>query len=104
MAHLMNETGPRLDAPLSLECGLASRPRPGEEVSGDDCLIKVHPRGVLLAMVDGLGHGSEATAAARAAIQILAAHPGEPVVALMQRCHAGLLATRGVAMTLLSID
>jgi negative regulator of sigma-B (phosphoserine phosphatase) len=89
---------------LSLECGFASRPRPGEAVSGDDFLVKAHPRGVLLAMVDGLGHGNEATAASRTAIEILAAHPGEPVIALMERCHAGLKDTRGVAMTLISID
>jgi hypothetical protein len=60
--------------------------------------------GMLVALIDALGHGPEAEAAARAAVPILQAHAGEPVVTLVQRCHEGLQKTRGAAMSLASFD
>jgi len=45
--------------------GVAERALPGQTVSGDKYLVKPLADGVLLAVVDGLGHGGEATAAAK---------------------------------------
>jgi len=53
---------------------VASRPLPGEVVCGDRHLIKPTTDGVLAAVVDGLGHGDEATAAAKTAIAVLESH------------------------------
>src|SRR5881396_3494806 len=58
--------------------------------------------GPLAAVMDGLGHGPEAASAARQAAGILEASAGEPVIALVQRCHDGLRRTRGVVMSLAS--
>ena len=93
----MDPTAGRL--PL-LEWGIASRPIPGETESGDQYVVHPRPDGVLLAVVDGLGHGPEAAAAARVATGILQAHAQEPLVPLVQRCHEALRSTHGVVMTL----
>jgi hypothetical protein len=58
----------------------------------------------LIAAVDGIGHGDEAAAAAVAAGAILEAHAADPVTALFHRCHEGLRATRGVVMSVASLD
>jgi serine phosphatase RsbU (regulator of sigma subunit) len=60
--------------------------------------------GVLLAAVDGLGHGEEAAAAAKIAVTTLEEFPGESVIALVNRCHKRLLESRGVVMSLASFD
>lgn len=81
----------------------ATRALPGESVSGDRCLVKRFSSGVLLAAIDGLGHGREAADASKAAVQILDRHAGEPVLDLIQRCHEELRGTRGVVMSLASL-
>jgi hypothetical protein len=83
---------------------VASRPFPGESRSGDLHLVEPFSGGVLLAAVDGLGHGPEAGDAAAATTAILASHAGEPIAPLVQRCHQALMATRGVAMSLASVS
>lgn len=87
-----------------VEWSVASLPHPEHLVSGDLHLVAPSRDGVLIAVVDGLGHGDEATVAARAAIAVLGEHPDEPLVPLLQRCHTALKNTRGVVMTLVAID
>jgi serine phosphatase RsbU (regulator of sigma subunit) len=87
-----------------VEWSVISRALPGESVSGDQHVVVSFPGGVLLAVIDGLGHGAEATFAAHKAMEVLIRHAAESVVALVHRCHGALQATRGAAMTLLSID
>jgi phosphoserine phosphatase RsbX len=83
-----------------LEWGTAGRPIPGETESGDQYVVHPRPDGVLLAVVDGLGHGSEAAAAARVAVATLQAHAHEPLIPLVHCCHEALRPTQGVVMTL----
>ena len=82
-----------------IEWSVAARPLPGEEVSGDAHVVQSFPDGLLVAVVDGLGHGSEAAEAASVATAILTEHAHEPPVSLVRRCHEGLIGTRGVAMS-----
>ena len=84
----------------SLEYGVAQKALPGEAVSGDLHLVLPHGRGVLLAVVDGIGHGREATAAAEIAVATLRARPEDNVLQHFRRCHAALGDSRGVVMTL----
>ena len=77
---------------------------PGQGESGDQHLVCCHQRGILVAAIDGIGHGEEAANAAKAAVAILKAGVDEPVISLLQRCHEGLRATRGVVLSLASID
>lgn len=83
---------------------VAERPIPGQNESGDQYLVAQHPGGVLVAVVDGLGHGTQACIAAKVAVATLAAQPGDPVQVLMQRCHDALKKTRGAVVTLASFD
>jgi negative regulator of sigma-B (phosphoserine phosphatase) len=91
--------------PLSLvDFGVAQIPHAGQTVSGDRHTLSPFPDGMLLAVADGLGHGTEAAAAADAAIATLEAHPEEPVIALLKRCHEALKGTRGAALSLVSFN
>src|SRR5438034_10764154 len=87
-----------------IECGIASRAMDGESESGDKYLVQYFENGVLLALVDGLGHGPEAAEAARCAVQTLREHAGESVLALTQHCHGSLQRTRGAVMSLASVS
>lgn len=87
-----------------VDWSIASRPITGQAVSGDLHLVKPTEQGVLLAVVDGVGHGDEATAAAQSAVAILESHANEPVVSLFRRCHEALMESRGVVMTLASVN
>lgn len=98
------KTLPALHREHGVEWSFASRALPGETVSGDLHLVVPARYGVLIAVIDGLGHGDEATAAAQKAATLLAAQADEFVVTLMHRCHEALLSTRGAAMTLLALN
>lgn len=87
-----------------IEWAVAARPLPGEAESGDCYVISPFPKGVLVAVVDGLGHGEDAARAARIAATTLEAHARESIVALLKRCHASLAGTRGVVMSLASFN
>jgi len=76
----------------------------GETVSGDMYLIRPFPNGVLVAAVDGLGHGPDAAASAQVAISTLETNADQPIVALVRRCHEALKGLRGVVMSLASFD
>jgi phosphoserine phosphatase RsbX len=88
----------------TIDWAVASRPMPGQSVSGDVHVVATCEGGVLVAVIDGLGHGEEATAAARIAASVLEQHAGEPVVALVQQCHRALQRTRGVVMTVVAVN
>lgn len=87
-----------------LDYWVAVRPMPGYCDCGDQYLVATFPDGVLLAVVDGLGHGQEAAVAAGAAVATMAEHAGEPVEVLAQRCNEALKETRGAVMSLASLN
>ena len=89
---------------VNVDWGVAARSIAGQSVSGDLHLVQPFDHGVLLAVVDGVGHGDEATLAARQAIATLTTHAHEPVIKLIQRCHRTLAQTRGAVMTLASLN
>src|SRR2546422_418308 len=86
-------------APALIEWGVASLALPGEAESGDRHLVKPVGTGVLVAVVDGLGHGAEAASAAKAAVAALERHASESPVPLLERCHRALKGTRGAVMS-----
>lgn len=92
------------DAARWVELGVAARTLSGQEASGDREVVRLLPHGVLIAALDGLGHGAEAAEVARRACASLERHAGESVIALLKRCHADLVGTRGVALSLASLD
>ena len=86
-----------------LEWGVASQASPGENRSGDLHVLEQGPWGSLAAVVDGLGHGEEAAAAAEIASEILRHGADEPLAGLVKRCHQALKLTRGAVMTVVSL-
>ncbi|HEU5260417.1 MAG TPA: SpoIIE family protein phosphatase [Gemmatimonadales bacterium] len=83
-----------------IEWGVAALAIAGERESGDLHLVKAVGRGVLVSVVDGLGHGAEAAAAARTAVATLNRHADDALLPLLRRCHTALHGTRGVVMSL----
>ncbi len=81
------------------EWAVASRPRAGEDVSGDAAVVSSAEDVFLVAVVDALGHGPEAAATAVVACSALHAFAGEEVTAALERCHERLRGTRGAAVS-----
>lgn len=91
-------------APPLIDWGFATAMRAGERESGDLHIVKPVRSDVLVAVVDGLGHGAEAGAAARVAVALLDRHADEPLLRLFERCHEALVGTRGVVMSAARFD
>lgn len=100
----MNVCNKATDGPPLIEWGVAAQAFAGRVESGDQYLIEPFPKGVLVAVVDGLGHSNRAAAVAKAAIVTLKNYAHEPVIPLFKRCHEELRGTRGVVMSLASLN
>lgn len=87
-----------------IEWGVASAVMPGESESGDSYVVEGFDQGVLVGVVDGLGHGSEAALAARTVGATLADFARESVIALFRHCNEAAQKTRGVVMSLASFS
>ena len=55
----------------AISWGVAESPLPGEHESGDRHVVQLSAAGVLIAAIDGMGHGAEAAAAAKLAASTL---------------------------------
>lgn len=87
-----------------VEWSLRERTLPGETQSGDRCLVKEVWEGVLIAVIDGIGHGGEAARAADVALETIEANAERSFSLLLQKCHSNLRKTRGVVMSLAYVD
>ena len=86
------------------DCGTACAPYPGEVACGDRAVVAEAGGRILVAAIDGLGHGVDAEAAALEAVRALELGPGEALEDLFARCDTRLRATRGVVMGLAQLD
>jgi len=82
-----------------IEVGTAVRALHRGERSGDRAVVLEGPHSVLVAAIDGLGHGPAAAAAADVAAAVLEQHGANDLVELFSRCHKALASTRGAVMT-----
>lgn len=88
-----------------IEWATASRPRPGEQLCGDQAVaVDVDGAAALFGVLDGLGHGPAAAAAAVAGVEALANARKERLEVLVALSHRVLTGTRGAAMSLARID
>src|SRR5258707_3223169 len=87
-----------------VEYGVAKFVLPGQSESGDQHLVCCNRNGILVAAIDGIGHGEAAANAARAAAALLRSSADEPIISLVERCHEKLRATRGVVLSLAFIE
>jgi phosphoserine phosphatase RsbX len=83
-----------------LEYGLAKHAHVGEGESGDLHMVCCNQNGVLIAVIDGIGHGEEAAEVATTAAALLQSSVDEPVISLVERCHEKLRGSRGVVLSL----
>lgn len=83
-----------------VEYGLAKHAHAGEGESGDLHMVCCNQNGVLIAAIDGIGHGEGAAEAARSAAALLRASADEPVISLVEQCHEKLKGTRGAVLSL----
>lgn len=91
-------------ARTSIRIAAASRPYAGETTNGDGWQVDWHGDTCRIAIIDGLGHGPEAATAASLAQEMLASHPDLAPEPALRACHAGLVGTRGAAISIASID
>ena len=87
-----------------MEWGVAASTLQGQKESGDQHLIAETSRGFLLAAIDGVGHGQEASVAAKIAASVLNEFRQESIIPLVQKCNERLHGTRGVVLSVASID
>jgi serine/threonine protein phosphatase PrpC len=73
-------------------------------VLGDEYVVTPLPNGLMMAVVDGLGHGAEAAAVAALAVETLSANASLPVPEILARCHERLRGTRGATVSVASFD
>src|SRR5882762_3516931 len=83
-----------------VEYGVARYVLPGQGESGDHHLVCCKQNGILVAAIDGIGHGEEAANASKTAAALLRSCADEPIITLVERCHEKLRATRGVVLSL----
>jgi len=87
-----------------VECGVSHFVIPGQSESGDRHLVCCDQNCILIAAIDGIGHGEEAANAAKIAASVLQTGFKEPIISLVESCHERLRLTRGVVLSLASID
>lgn len=87
-----------------VEYGVAKFVLPGQGKSGDHHVVCCNRSGILVAVIDGLGHGEEAASVSKAAAGILRGFANDPIISLVERCHEELRGTRGIVLSLASID
>jgi phosphoserine phosphatase RsbX len=87
-----------------IEWDVAQRAFNGQEKSGDCCLVKPFGSSVLVVVVDGLGHGDDAAAAAKIAVDVLEANAPDDIVSLFKRTHEALRQSRGAVMSMALIN
>jgi anti-sigma regulatory factor (Ser/Thr protein kinase) len=87
-----------------IEVGAICKPMPGEMRCGDGWGCELLADRCILALVDGLGHGTGAAAAAELAIASVRQHRAKAPAAIVQYVHDALRATRGAALAVAEVD
>jgi anti-sigma regulatory factor (Ser/Thr protein kinase) len=93
-----------LDAPRRACVGVFGRCFPGETWSGDDAAFVRSEGGLLVGVVDGLGHGENARDASIRAARLVAANRDATPEALIAECDRRLAHTRGAVMAAARVD
>jgi len=84
--------------------GIARRAFYDAKECGDACGYWEPDGKLVMCVIDGLGHGPLAAAAADAALDCVAADPAQPLPVIFENCDAALVGTRGAAMGIASVD
>lgn len=82
----------------ALQVGVISLPKPREQVCGDGWMVSATEEPLVLAVVDGLGHGPDAAAASRAVLDTLRDRTERTPARLLELAHQRARPTRGAAV------
>lgn len=92
------------DGAQPLAIGGLSVPKPGERECGDGWAVWSAGELTSILMVDGLGHGSQAAAAAEIALATFRKHAERSAADVMTWVHQALRSTRGAAVAVAELD
>jgi anti-sigma regulatory factor (Ser/Thr protein kinase) len=87
----------------ALRIGVVCVPVAGETACGDAWLVIPRDGALLVVVVDGLGHGPSAAAAADEAVRVIGASRDTSPSALVHAAHGPLRATRGAALAVAAL-
>ncbi|HEX6983546.1 MAG TPA: SpoIIE family protein phosphatase [Balneolaceae bacterium] len=83
----------------------AALAKEGEQECADLFLVKPDENGVLLAAVDGLGHGPEAQQVSRKVVKCLeSGTANQSLIALIEGCHEEIKGSRGAVISIARIN
>lgn len=80
------------------------RPKKGQDVSGDQCLVIRNEHRLVVSLIDGLGHGTKAHFAATLAKKVIRRNAGSALRTMVDKVHEQLSKTVGVQMALASLN
>lgn len=92
------------DKAMALEYSFFGRPCVGQYVSGDLAIVESRDNQLMLAVVDGLGHGPEAHQVSMRIRDYLVAHWSEDVVGTMRKLHEAIRGSIGAVAGMAVID
>jgi len=98
VARIWNRTLSDLPGTPVALTGVINLAKAGESISGDAWYSESFGRRTLCAVVDGLGHGPQATQAAQLAIESLREHRDASLREQIDFAHGALRSTRGAAL------
>ncbi len=84
----------------SVHWASASVPAAGETKSGDRAVVFANRSGALIAVVDALGHGREASEVADIAVAAIEANAEDELPSVLLLCHRELRGSRGAVVAL----
>ncbi len=90
--------------PYRSEVGILGRPCEGERESGDDAAFVRRDDGLVIGVVDGLGHGILARDAAAPAMSVLRSLAALDPGAIIHAADGALLGARGAVMAVAHVD
>ncbi|KJC35091.1 ATP-binding SpoIIE family protein phosphatase [Bradyrhizobium sp. LTSP857] len=104
LARVAPGTPPSIKPPTVPTWGGVSIAKAGEDACGDAWSVSNAGNVRTLLVVDGLGHGPEASDAAVEAVRLFHRYNGHTVATLIDYIHGGLRATRGAAVSIARFD
>ena len=87
-----------------MQFGVVHRALKGQDACGDAYFIKEFGSKVLISVIDGLGHGPEAEAAAIMAVEHLDGNYEKSLTDIIKGCHETLKKTRGAVIGVALVD
>jgi negative regulator of sigma-B (phosphoserine phosphatase) len=87
-----------------MQFGVINQASKGQTTCGDAYFIKEFENKVFIAVIDGLGHGDKAAAAANTAVEHIKNNNEKSLTEIIKGCHEKMKKTRGAVIGIALID